>query len=451
VGWRTTDAAIIVEVENLSTEPASEPIVADLSLPDTAPIIGPLPCFILQGTQGHEMEWEERGMSYRYAVLGAGRQGTAAAVDMARFGHAEEVLLVDIDPHAAQTSARRVNRLLGRRVAKAVQADVHDIHELASVLDGTSSLLSAVHYSLNLIITEVAIQIGANMCDLGGHTGVVRQQLELDTEAKAAGITVVPDCGMGPGMNISLGTYAMSLLDKPREVYIWDGGLPQDPAPPWDYALTFHIDGLTNEYYGNAYFLRDGQIVEVPCFEGFEELDFPPPLGRLEAFVTSGGLSTTPWTFQGRLDRLENKTLRYPGHWAQFRAFAQLGLFELEPVQLGGVHIVPREVFHLLLEPKITQPDIHDVCVIRAKCIGEEDGRPAEATVELIDYYDSETGLTAMQRLTGWHASIVAILSAEGRVHRGVIPVEVAIPGPVMVEEARRRGFSIREHLAGTE
>jgi len=370
---------------------------------------------------------------------------------MAKFGRAEEVILIDVDPLVAQAGAERVNRLLGRRVATAVQADISNTHQLRSVLGGVSSFLSAVHYTLNLLITEVAIRIGANMCDLGGNTGIVRRQLEHDAQARAAGITIVPDCGMGPGMNISLATYAMSLLDQPREVYIWDGGLPQDPEPPWNYALTFHIDGLTNEYYGNAYFLRDGQVTEVPCFDGFEEVDFPPPLGRLEAFVTSGGLSTAPWTFQGTLERLENKTLRYPGHWAQFRAFAQLGLLELEPVQLGDIEIAPRDVFHVLLEPKITQPQVRDVGVIRTRCVGEKDGRPAEAIVDLVDYYDEETGFTAMQRLTGWHASIVAILAAQGRIRRGAIPVEVAIPGPTMVEEARRRGFSIQKRVVTVE
>jgi lysine 6-dehydrogenase len=396
--------------------------------------------------------WEttaEQGgeVGYRYAVLGAGRQGTAAAYDMARFGEAEEVILIDIDPGVAQASAERVNTLLDRRVATAAQADINDTDKLVSVVDGVCSFLSAIHYSRNLALTEVAIRTGAHMCDLGGNTGIVRRQLARDAEAKAAGVTIVPDCGMGPGMNISLALYAMSLLDRPREVYIWDGGLPQDPEPPWSYSLTFHIDGLTNEYYGDAHFLRDGQVTPVPCFEGFEELDFPPPLGRLEAFVTSGGLSTAPWTFEGKLARLENKTLRYPGHWAQFRAFSQLGLFGLEPVQLGDVPIVPRDVFHLLLEPKIRQPKARDVCVIRTKCVGERDGRPAEATVELLDFYDEVTGFTAMQRLTGWHASIVAILAAQGRISRGATPIELAVPGPVMVREARRRGFAIKERM----
>jgi lysine 6-dehydrogenase len=384
-------------------------------------------------------------MSYRYAVIGAGRQGIAAAYDMAKFGDVEEVILIDANLVVAEAGAARINKLLDRQIVTAVQADASNTSQLLAVLDGITSFVSAVPYSFNLAITEIAIRIGANMCDLGGNTRIVRKQLELDAEAKAAGISIVPDCGMGPGMNISLATYAMSLMDKPREVYIWDGGLPHDPKPPWNYLLTFNIGGLTNEYYGNAHFLRDGKIIEVPCFDGFEELDFPSPLGRLEAFVTSGGLSTAPWTFEGKLERLENKTLRYPGHWAQFRAFAQLGLLELEPVLIGDVKVVPRDVFHALLEPKITQPEIHDVGVIRTKCIGEKDGHRAEAIVELIDYYDKETGFTAMQRLTGWHASIVAILAAHERINHGAIPVELAIPGSVIVEEARRRGFSIEE------
>jgi len=387
-------------------------------------------------------------MGYRYAVLGAGRQGVAAAYDMARFGQADEVLLVDADADAAEAGAEQVNRLLDRSIATGVQADASKSAQLMSVLGGVTSFLSAVPYSLNLAITEVAIQVGANMCDLGGHTGIVREQLKLDDKARAASVTIVPDCGMGPGMNISLATYAMSLVDVPREVYIWDGGLPQDPEPPWNYVLTFNIGGLTNEYYGNAYFLRDGKITEVPCFEGREELDFPPPLGRLEAAVTSGGLSTAPWTFEGKLERLENKTLRYPGHWEQFKAFAHLGLLELEPVQVGGVTVVPRDVFHALLEPRITRPEVRDVCVIRTKCVGEKDGRRAEATVELIDYYDEGTGFTAMQRLTGWHASIVAILAAQGEIVSGALPVELAVPGKTIVREARRRGFAIEERVA---
>jgi lysine 6-dehydrogenase len=383
---------------------------------------------------------------YRYAVLGAGRQGICAAYDLARFGDASDIILVDMDYDNVREGADRVNGLTDQTLVSPLELNVGNQDQLISKLEGVNSIISAVPYKFNLEITKAAIQIGANMCDLGGHTQIVLKQREFGSQAKEKEISIVPDCGMGPGMNISLAVYAMSLLDIPKEVYIWDGGLPQYPKPPWNYALTFNVGGLTNEYFGNAYFLREGKITEVPCFEGYEELDFPPPLNKLEAFVTSGGLSTMPWTFEGKLDRLENKTLRYPGHSNQFRSYSQLGLFEEKPIEVGGAEVIPRDVFHALIEPKIRQDDIRDVAIIRVKCLGEKEGKKKEVMVELIDYFDEKTQFTAMQRLTGWHASIVAILSAQNKIPKGVVSVE-SIPGDLIVTEARKRGFKIEKRL----
>jgi lysine 6-dehydrogenase len=296
-------------------------------------------------------------------------------------------------------------------------------------------------------VTKLAIAKKVQMTDFGGNTAVVRQQLALDAEAAGAGVTIVPDCGMGPGLNISLGTYVMSLIEDPEEVLIWDGGLPQDPQPPWNYASTFSLGGLTNEYDGDAFFLRDGKVMRVPCFSGYEVLEFPEPIGRLEAFVTSGGLSTSPWTFQGRLKRLENKTLRYPGHAAQFKAFSDLGLLGLDPIVVGSQTIVPREVLHALLAPRICRGQVKDVCVMRVKGVGTTKGRRAEAVVELVDRYDEKTGFTAMQRLTGWHGSIMLIAAVSNMVRRGAVSVELALPGMTIANECRRRGLSVSEDV----
>jgi lysine 6-dehydrogenase len=385
-------------------------------------------------------------MAFRYAVVGAGRQGVAAAYDMARFGNAEQVLLVDVHEELAQAGARRVNALIGKRIAVPRHGDVRSREDLARVLDGVDAVLSAVPYRFNMALTDMAIRGRFHMCDLGGNTDVTRGQMAHSAEAEAAGISVVPDCGMGPGLNVSLAVYAMSLLDEPEDVYIYDGGLPQRPTPPWNYALTFHIGGLTNEYAGEAAFLRKGHVVMVPGLSEVEMVDVPS-LGSLEAAVTTGGLSTMPWTFEGRLRTLENKTLRYPGHWAQMNAYAQLGLLDLEPVVAGGVQVIPRQVFHALLEPRITQPDVRDVCIIYIRCLGLKGGRPAEAVVSLLDHYDEDTGFRAMERLTGWHASIVAILAAHGGIANGVIPIELALPGDVAGAEARRRGFNIQAEV----
>jgi lysine 6-dehydrogenase len=283
-------------------------------------------------------------MGHRYAVIGAGRQGTAAAYDFGRFGEAEAIWMGDRDPAQADTAARRVNDLLGRNLARPAAVDAGDPHAVAAWLrrEGIGAFLSAVPFSLNPGLTEAALQAGAGMTDLGGNSDVVLGQLARSDEAAGAGCSIVPDCGQVPGMGSSLITYAMEQLDETIDVYMWDGGLPQSPALPWKYTLHFNIEGLTNEYDGDCLYLREGKVVGVPALEELETVDFPEPIGRLEAFTTAGGLTTATRTFAGRLRTLQNKTLRYPGHFAQLKTIQQLGLLKLHPVAVDGQTVVPR-------------------------------------------------------------------------------------------------------------
>ena len=387
-------------------------------------------------------------MTYTYAVLGAGRQGTAAAYDMARFGDAQRVLVADVDAEAAHRSADRVNHLVGRDIAVAHRLDVTDHGALVAFLQDVDSFLSAVPYWLNPTITQAAIEARACMTDLGGKTDLVLEQLKLSSQAEAAGIAIIPDCGQVPGMGTSLSVYAMSLLDETDEVMMWDGGNPLVPRPPFHYTLTFNIAGLTNEYHGVAHFIRGCERIEVPTFrpEDHETVDFGEPIGLMEAFVAGGGTSTMPWTLEGRLRTLWNKTLRWPGHFAQWRAYLIAGLLEEEPVEVDGVSVVPRHVLHTLLDPRLrAQPGEPDLVIVRVLARGRKDGSPAQVTVELIDRFDEATGFTAMERTTGWDGSLKAILNVHGQTPRGVHPAEIAVSGPDYAAELRRRGFSLTE------
>ncbi len=256
-------------------------------------------------------------MGYRYVVLGAGMQGTASAYDMARFGEAEQIILADIDLRVAQRAATRVNRLTQRKLAKAAKVDVKDHNALVKLLKGANAVLSAVPYYFNVGIAKAAIEAKVNMCDLGGSTDIVFEQLKLDRRARKAGITIVPDCGLMPGMGNTLAVYGMNKLKRLgarcKEVQIRCGGLPQKPKPPLFYKLVFNIEGLTKEYTGKAYVLRGGKITRIEALTELEEIEFPEPVGCCEAFITSGGTSTCPWTFKGQLDRYEYKTVRYSG------------------------------------------------------------------------------------------------------------------------------------------
>jgi lysine 6-dehydrogenase len=386
-------------------------------------------------------------MGFRYAVLGAGRQGKACAYDLMKFGEADSVLLADQSLAAARAAAQRVNSLLASEKARGIQLDVTDRDALVAALTGIDAFLSAVPYYLNPGITHVAIQAGASMCDLGGNTDIVRNQLKLDSQAREAGIRVVPDCGQVPGMGTTLMVYAMSQLDEPEQVFMWDGGLPQVPRPPFNYLATFNIGGLTNEFAEPAVFLRDGKPVLVPPLEELEEVEFPAPIGRVEAFTSSGGVSTLPWTFEGKLKTIQNKTIRYPGSFAQLRAFYDLGLWRTDRLRVGEQQVVPREVFHALFEPMVTFPCDRDVCAIRIRAHGQKAGRPATVTVEMMDFADEETGFTAMERTTGWDAAIVAAMMARGETPLGAVPVELAVPPGPFVAELHRRGIQVTTRI----
>ena len=383
-------------------------------------------------------------MAFSYIVLGSGRQGLAAAYDLANFGDAERITVADADLQRAKAAADRVNQLVGRKAAEPLALDVRDENAVARAMHGHDVVLSAVPYFYNLGLTKIALAQGVSFCDLGGHTETVRQQHALDSEAKQAGVRIIPDCGLGPGMGNNLAVYAMGLVGEPEHIYMFDGGLPQNPQPPWNYSLTFNIEGLTNEYYGGMTVLREGKLQHVPCFTEFEIVDVPP-LGKLEAFLIAGGASTAPWTFLGKLQTYQLKVLRYPGTFAQLKAFHDLGLFELKPVQVNGKDVVPRQLFHALYEPKVRIDDDKDICIIRVVARGKKGGKPAEVEVDLIDSYDEATGFTAMQRTTGWHLAIIAAMIAKKETPLGSIPLEVAVPGEAIVREGRKRGFRISE------
>ena len=380
--------------------------------------------------------------------MGGGRQGTAAAYDLVRWGEAERVLIGDRDASVAEGAAKRLNDLLQCDRVSPESVDVGDRDALVRFLYGVDALVSAVPYRFNLGVAKAAIEAGASMCDLGGNTELVWQELALDDEAKAAGVSIIPDCGLMPGMGNTLAVYAMGLMARPQDVRIYVGGLPLHPRPPFDYLLTFNIAGLSNEFAGTATVLRNGEIAEVPVFAELEMLDFAEPVGHCEAFVTSGGTSTCPWTFEGKLLTYEEKTVRYPGHCAAFKAFSDLGLLKLTPIQVGEGSVVPREVFHTLLAPKITFPEDEDVVVLHLLCSGEDaEGRQVQAKLDVMDFHDRETGFRAMERTTGFPAAIVAHLMASGRTPHGAMPLEVAVDGAAFVAEWRRRGLVLVEEV----
>jgi lysine 6-dehydrogenase len=387
---------------------------------------------------------------YSYLVLGAGKQGLAAAYDAALFGSASRLVLADGRAFAARAALHRLKALLGpagRKISlSAAGVDGRRKNDLKRLLKGHHAVLSALPYYLNVNVVEAAIAARANYCDLGGYFEATRLVLDRNARAKKAGVTLVPDCGVSPGMNNSLAACGIDQLDEPREVHMYCGGLPQTPRPPLNYKIVFNLEGLLGNYFGKAYVLRDGEVALMPSFSEREELEFPAPLGKLEAVTTGGATSTCPWTYRGRLKSYDYKTLRYPGHYEKIQFLKDLGLLETSPVDVNGVQVVPRQLFVAAAGPRLNFPDDRDFLVLRVIVGGRTGGRPARIVYDVLDAFDPKTGFTAMQRTTGFSAAVVLEMLAQGKVaEKGAVPVEKAVPGRAFLEEIRKRGIDVKE------
>jgi saccharopine dehydrogenase-like NADP-dependent oxidoreductase len=167
----------------------------------------------------------------------------------------------------------------------------------------------------------------------------------------------------------------------------------------------------------------------------------------LEAFST-GGASTTPWTLGKRLRSMRNKVVRYPGHVAVWKGFMEAGLFSEEPVRIGDQAMVPRQLFHALIEPQIrADKTVDDIVIAHVIVTGRTAGQPTRAVVDMRVVRDRKLGFSAMEETTGWHAAIVAHLMARGRIATGAAPVELATDSAEIVTELRARGFPVTESV----
>ncbi len=394
-------------------------------------------------------------------VLGSGRMGHGAVFDLIHNSSGvERVTVADFDLTKAEAVVAAVDA--GRVDARQINAS--NYADIVELMRGHDSVISCVNYWYNVSLSKAAIEVGANFCDLGGNNYIVDEQLALDPQAKAAGVSIIPDCGLAPGMVSVLAMHGAAKFDEIEEIHIRVGGLPQDPQPPLNYQLVFSVEGLINEYIETARVIRDGELQTVESMTEIESLSFDgfPPL---EAFQTSGGTSTLPDSFLGKIKELDYKTIRYAGHCDMFKTMIDLGLCSSEEIVLsepgaiatGCTRIAPRKVFGELLQQHLPS-DEPDYVLVRLDFVGKglkaetrpvgsvpsDPGTKQRLRYDIVDKFDPATGMSAMMRTTAFPASIIAQMMASGDVRmRGATPQEKAIDSEKFVAELERRNIII--------
>jgi lysine 6-dehydrogenase len=377
----------------------------------------------------------------RMLVLGAGLQGSACAYDLLQQPDVERVTLGDLHPHrlppflkSAKGRSRRLQLL--KLNAKSTTA-------LARAIKGHDAVMCALPYYFNYEVSRAAIRAGAHHTDLGGNTAIVVRQKRLDAQARRRGVSVIPDCGLAPGMVNILAAEGIRRVGEAEKVKIFVGGLPQHPEPPLNYQIVYSMEGVLDYYTTPSWVLREGRPARVDALSELEELEFPAPVGRLEAFHTGGGISTLPWAYAGKVRTMEYKTLRYPGHAAAMRTIRELGLLDSKAVGVKGMKVVPRDVFIATVGPHLTKAGGRDLVALRVEVTGRNGRR---AAWELLDRYDERRGISAMMRTTGYSLAITGLMQADGRItERGVRTPDEAVPFKPYVDELKKRGVEIRE------
>jgi lysine 6-dehydrogenase len=377
----------------------------------------------------------------RLLVLGGGAQGSAAAYDLLGDDQVEEVVIGDMEVGPAPGFLEP--HLRGRLHLERV--DARDPESVQRAMEGMDGVVCALPYYFNLPMSRLAIEAGAHFADLGGNTEIVEEQRALDGKARARGLSVIPDCGLAPGMVNILAQAGIDALDETDSVRMWVGGLPQHPEPPLNYQIVYSLEGVLDYYTTPGLALHEGEPMEVEPLTGVEELDFPEPLGTLEAFYTAGGVSTLPYRYRGRIRTMEYKTLRYPGHAVIMRAIRELGLLDSEPVQVDGAEITPRQFFIDRVTPRLRRPGSPDLAVLRVEVCGTRAGSPAGIRFDVLDRFDPATGISAMMRATGFSLALTGLMQCRGEIREAGVrtPDEVVDPATYM-DGMARRGLEIR-------
>jgi lysine 6-dehydrogenase len=374
-------------------------------------------------------------------VLGAGRMGHGAVYDLVRNStDVESVTVADFD----LVKAQEVANLVGTNRVIAKQIDASNYADVVALMNDHDSAISCVNYWYNAELSKAAIEAKTNFCDLGGNNYIVDEQLAMNDSAKAAGINIIPDCGLAPGMVSILAAHGAKRFDEVDEIHLRVGGLPQNPQTLLEYQLIFSVEGLINEYIESARVIRDGKITEVESMTELESLSFDgfPPL---EAFQTSGGTSTLPDTFLGKVKNLDYKTIRYAGHCDKFKTMIDLGLCSSEETLVDFVKVKPRKLLAELLT-KHLPADEADYVLVRVEFVGKIKGETKRLRFDILDKEDEATGLSAMMRTTAFPASIIAQMMAKGDVLlRGATPQEIAIDSDKFVAELAKRNINIIE------
>jgi lysine 6-dehydrogenase len=375
----------------------------------------------------------------KYLVLGAGMMGSAAAFDLARSKGTTLVTLADIDGERARSSARALRSPIARPVA----LDVNSFDETVRLMAQHDCALGATSFHHNVLLTKAAIESGTHFLDLGGSDDVLNEQLRLNDDATRAGVTIVPNCGLAPGLVNIIAAARAREFEEIESIHIRVGCVPQFPRPPLNHQILSSVEGLLHAYTSPCVALRNGTLSHFAPLTETETLSFPPTFTSMEAFLTSGGLSLLPQLLEGKARDLDLKSIRHIGHCERIRALLELGFGSSEPISVGSNILTSREFFLELLKRRMVETG-KDAVLCKIEVKGVQQARKQLSESKIIDFFSENDNITGTMRMSAYPISIVAQLLVGNRIATcGVVPPEICVPYEDFLGALAERGIRI--------
>jgi lysine 6-dehydrogenase len=375
----------------------------------------------------------------KIAVFGSGLMGSAIARDLVRSKDIDEVLVCDIN----RSSLASLARTESSEKLKFKRHDATRRTQNVKLLRKFDVGVGALPHGLSEYVIQSTLQAGVSFVDL--IFGWRFKQSKIHSAAKTKNITIIPACGLAPGLTNILAMDGAEGMERIDEVHIKTGGIPERPKPPLDYRIVFSFDAVLEEYVRRAKIIKNGRLTEVDALSGLETITFPRPIGKCECFYTDG-LSTLTETMRS-VKEMDEKTIRWPGHVAQIRTLIECGFLETRPVFVDKQSIVPREFTSKILSERIRLGEDKDLTLLRVDVSGKSNGKQLHRRYQMIDRYDSARKLTSMGRTTAFPCSVAAQMLGKGLIQRkGLVPPELAFEGALrqkFMRELHARGMKI--------
>ncbi|MBT3314402.1 MAG: hypothetical protein HN390_07285 [Anaerolineae bacterium] len=383
-------------------------------------------------------------------LLGVGLQGKAALHDLANSPEVTQIIAADANFDDLQTYVRSLN---SAKITP-IKLDVRERDAVSAQMNKVDAVIVLLPQEFRMDVLALAIENGVHFVET---SYALPSYTDLGQLAEAKGISILPECGLDPGIDLVLAGQAIRELDEVHELHAYGTGVPEPAAAdnPINYKVSWTFAGVLSAYQRPAKILKNGEVVNLSPSQMFSPENMHKvtldTLGEMEAYYNGDAVKYLDILNIAETTRSTGRySLRWPGHAAFWKKMVDLGFLKEEAIHVNGQEVSPRQFVHDLVEPQIQYADDErDVAGIRIDVSGLKNGKPKRILYQMIDRRDLKTGLLAMQRTVGYTASIGAQMLLNGDIKkRGLLTPTSNIPVEKFVSELKKRNIIItREEM----